>query len=170
MPRNLEFKAEVKGSASLEEAFRREGASFTEVLEQADTYFVVAKGRLKLREIAGKRAELIFYERDEKSSGGMQSRYEVVPVENGAVKDILSRALGVKTVVAKTRRLLMLRNARIHIDEVVNLGSYLEFEVVSQGDDAGDTALLERLKRIASPYVEKEICASYSDLITLARA
>lgn len=163
--KNLEFKAKINETVALEEAFKQDGASFVDILEQTDTYFVVPRGRLKLREATGRKPELIFYERDEKSSGGMRSLYTVIPMEDAAVKDALSRALGVKVVVAKSRRLLMLKNARIHIDEVKNLGSYMEFEVVSHGDDAGDVALLDRLKGIASPFVGTEINESYSDLV-----
>ncbi|MCL4539628.1 MAG: class IV adenylate cyclase [Bacteroidetes bacterium] len=168
MPRNLEFKAKINEIVALEEAFKRDGASFVEILEQTDTYFVVPRGRLKLREATGKKAELIFYERDESSPEEMRSLYDVVPADLG-MGEVLSKALGVKVVVSKKRRLLMLKNARIHLDAVDGLGAYLEFEVMSQGDDAGDAILLDRLKRIAAPFVEREINVSYSDLITLTR-
>lgn len=165
MPKNLEFKAKVKGRTSLEQIFNNNGATFVEALDQTDTYFVVLKGRLKLRETKGKKPELISYERDENSSSEMCSLYEVLPLADSSVKDILLKALGVKAIVTKERRLLKLRNARIHLDEVRGLGSFLEFEVFSQGDDAGDRILLERLKAIAAPFVETEINSSYSDLI-----
>ncbi len=165
MPKNLEFKAKVRERALLEEAFYNKGATFVETLNQTDTYFVVSKGRLKLREARGKKPELIFYERDETSPSEMCSLYNVLPLADSAVKDVLLKALGVKIIVAKERRLLKLRNARIHLDEVKGLGSFLEFEVVSEGDDAGDRTLLDRLKEIAALFVEMEINRSYSDLM-----
>jgi len=175
MPKNLEFKASVDDVAGLEKAFTGIGAQFTAVLNQRDIYFNVRSGRLKQREVEGKSAELIYYERDEASSSEMLSRYSVVPIHDASVKDMLSKALGVKVVVEKTRRLLMLKNARIHLDAVKNLGTFLEFEVVSsgrtpseQGDDKADAELLEKLKRIAASFVDKEINASYSDLVILA--
>jgi adenylate cyclase class 2 len=94
----------------------------------------------------------------------MESRYEIFPVTDPSLKDLLAKALGVKTIVEKVRRLLKLKNARIHLDEVKGLGSFLEFEVVSGGDDRADTALLETLKTYAAPFVVKEIKESYSDL------
>lgn len=169
--KNLEFKARIKEAESLESIFTQHGATFSDVLNQRDTYFNVLRGRLKLREIDGKRSELIFYERDESSSSGMESIYDIYPVVDPKLKDFLAEALGVKVVVEKKRRLLKLRNARIHLDEVKGLGSFLEFEVVSadggqgKGDDEADAALLELLKGYAAPFVVREINESYSDLV-----
>jgi adenylate cyclase class 2 len=162
--KNLEYKACVGELNSLASIFIEHGAVFAGILKQRDTYYNVKAGRLKLREAEGKEAELIFYERDEASSAGMESRYEIFPVTDPSLKDLLAKALGVKTIVEKVRRLLKLKNARIHLDEVKGLGSFLEFEVVSGGDDRADTALLETLKTYAAPFVVKEIKESYSDL------
>lgn len=171
MPKNLEFKAQVRELNPLEEVFKAKGAAFTGVLKQCDTYFNVHSGRLKLRETGGRRTELIFYERNETSSSEMESRYMVHPVRDASLKSFLSESLGVKTVVLKDRRLLMLKNARIHLDEVKGLGSFLEFEVVSaesataHGDDESDAALLGMLKEYAAPFVVREINESYSDMM-----
>ncbi len=169
--RNLEFKAQIKEPESLERVFAKNGAAFTTVLKQRDTYFNVSRGRLKLREIDGKGSELIFYERDESSPSGMESKYDILPVGDPKLKDFLARALGAMVVVEKERRLLKLRNARIHLDDVKGLGSFLEFEVVSAGEgqgkdaDEADAALLELLKGYAAPFLVREINESYSDMM-----
>ncbi len=167
--RNLEFKAEVREQEELQKTFVENGARYVATLDQRDTYFNVVEGRLKLRETDGKKPELIFYRRDETSSSGMESNYSIFPVEDPSLKEFLSGSLGVKVVVEKKRLLLMLRNARIHLDEVVGLGRFLEFEVVSTEEtEAGrkaDAALLERLKGYAGPFVVREINQSYSDLM-----
>lgn len=163
--KNLEYKARVGELNLLESIFMGSGAAFEGILKQRDTYFEVKAGRLKLREAEGRQAELIFYDRDEASSAGMESRYEIFSVPDPSLKDVLTEALGVKTVVEKERRLLKMKNARIHLDEVKGLGSFLEFEVISAGDDRADAALLETLKLYAKPFVVLEIKESYSDLI-----
>lgn len=163
--RNLEFKARVKDMASLETLFEDHGAVFVEAMAQTDTYFCVQKGRLKLREILGKQSELIFYERNEAASSGMESEYEIFGATEASLKNFLVKSLGVKVVVEKNRRLLKLKNARIHLDQVKNLGRFLEFEVVSEGDDLGDADLLDRLKKMAKPSVIEEVNRSYSDLM-----
>ncbi len=170
MPKNLEFKAHVGELNSSEEIFLHQGAVFSGVLNQRDTYFNVPVGRLKLRETAGREAELIFYERDEGSPGGMESRYSVLHVSDLSLRVFLAKALGVKTVVEKERKLLMLKNARIHIDDVKGLGRFIEFEVVASGDPSAedaraDAALLETLKGYAALFIVKEINESYSDMM-----
>jgi adenylate cyclase, class 2 len=163
--RNLEFKAKVKDLLSLERGFNEHGAVFIEDLEQTDTYFRVSNGRLKLREVVGKKSELIFYVREETSATSMQSNYDVIPLSDSSLKGILTKSLGVKVVVEKERRLLKLKNARIHLDRVRGLGNFLEFEVVSEGDDDGDSKWLNKLKKLAAPLVLEEINRSYSDLM-----
>lgn len=171
MPKNLEFKARVRELNPLEEEFKSKGAEFVGVLKQCDTYFNVQGGRLKLREVGGRPGELIFYKRNEASSSEMESRYSVLPVRDASLKSFLSESLGVKVVVVKERRLLMLKNARIHLDDVKGLGKFLEFEVVSaesaatNGNDEDDAALLGMLKEYAAPFVVREINESYSDLM-----
>jgi len=165
VPRNLEFKAKVKELKSIERIFADHGAAFVDDLRQTDTYFCVPKGRLKIREIAGKKSEIIFYERDENSPAAMVSNYEVLPIIDSSLKNFLTDSLGMKVIVEKERRLLKMKNARIHLDNVKGLGEFLELEVVSEGDDAGDAELIDGLKRIVEPFVIEEISASYSDLV-----
>ena len=69
---------------------------------QRDTFFVVARGKLKLRE-QPPAAWLIQYERD-RESGLMLSRYEIVPVADPErTREMLARALGVLAEVRKHR-------------------------------------------------------------------
>ena len=54
---------------------------------------------------------------------------------------------GVRVVVEKRREIFLVQNVRIHLDDVVSLGSFLEFEaVLSPGmNDAGGRAQLDEL-------------------------
>ena len=45
------------------------------------------------------------------------------------IKLLLSRSLGVKGCVKKTRTLYMVGQTRIHVDKVENLGDFMELEV-----------------------------------------
>jgi len=166
MPENLEYKARINRPEELEQLFLERGAKFSGVLNQTDTYFDVARGRLKLRETDGKSLELIYYNRDESSSGGMKSKYTIVHFATPRVKGLISRTYGVRAVVEKTRRLLMYRNARIHLDTVRRLGSFLEFEIVSEGNEMNDRDLLNSLKNVTRPFVVEELSVSYSDLVS----
>ncbi len=174
---NLEFKARVSDHEEVLSAFVKMGAKVVGVLHQVDTYFNVIDGRMKLRESDDREAELIFYQREERSSDRMESLYQILKVSDLRLKEILSKALGTKVVVRKTRRLLHWKNARIHLDDVEALGKFLEFEVVLSEETvpireshAADLATLGALKEVALPFVEQEIRCSYSDLMLSERS
>ncbi len=129
--RNIELKARDPDPARSLQTSLALGAGDRGFLHQTDTYFDVAKGRLKLRE-QEQGSELIYYERADESEA-RESRYRIVPVlEAQDLKDALALALGVLVVVEKSRRLLLWRNVRIHIDKVKGLGSFIELEAVAQ--------------------------------------
>jgi len=93
---------------------------------------------LKLREINDERAELISYVRPD-ASGPKSSHYYVVPVsEPHLVKRALTDALGVRAEVDKRRMIYLYQNVRIHLDDVRELGTFLEFEAVLESGVAED--------------------------------
>ena len=180
--RNLELKARCPDLAAAHRAARRLGAADGGVLQQRDTYFRVpvgpslagsaglslagSAGRLKLREM-GERAELIFYSRDE-SGADRWSDYRVAPVSDpAALSTLLGAALGVRGVVAKRRHLYLWRNCRIHLDDVDSLGTFLEFEVLSRGDQEDDRARLSALMASFAIAPGATIPVSYADLLGL---
>ena len=97
------------------------------------------------------------------------SQFHVVPVPRpAAILDTLDAGLGVQVVVRKVRRLFLLDNVRIHLDEVDGLGNFLEFEaVLAPGQDEADGyAQLETLQSEFGITTEAIIGTSYSDLLT----
>jgi adenylate cyclase class 2 len=133
MARNVELKARDPDPEGSLGASLQAGAVDQGWLQQLDTYFRVSQGRLKLREQDGS-AELIYYERSDESIE-RESTYRIVPVvAPDALKDALGAALGVLVAVEKSRRLLLWRNVRIHLDEVPGLGSFIELEAVAEPD------------------------------------
>lgn len=167
MPANLELKARLSSESHGMECARRAGAEDAGLLVQEDTYFLVPRGRLKLREIAGQQAELIRYDRRE-SADARWSSYEKIPVgDPGALKGVLGAALTIHAVVRKTRHLFLHKGARVHIDVVEGLGTFLEFEVpASEGLDP--VAHMQEL-RIAFNVDEGSILrCSYADFTAVA--
>ena len=164
--RNFEFKARIDDPKALLSRARALGFDLWGDLRQTDTYFNVARGRLKLRETAGFPAELVYYERDE--SGELRvSDYQIGSVTSGpALLTMLSAALGVRATVKKRRTLLLLDTTRMHLDNVDDLGRFLEFEVPVKEDEAAAAARLDMLLRELSFTWEDGIRASYVDLIT----
>jgi len=130
MPTNVEIKARVHDwprQCGLAEALA-DGP--VEILQQNDTFFEVARGRLKLRDLGGENGELIHYERPDRT-GPKRSLYRVVPTDDPAsLRAVLELALGVLGRVRKTRRLYIRGQTRIHLDTVAGLGRFLELEVM----------------------------------------
>ena len=128
--RNIEIKAKYPNLKHAEDLSTKIGAQFQWRRKQVDTYFNVNQGRLKLREAENETAELISYFR-ENIPQSRESRYHRLVVDNNKeLKMMLSDNLGVSIVVSKIRKLYLYRNIRIHLDEVDNLGNFIEFEGV----------------------------------------
>jgi len=166
--RNIELKARCSDLASARAAVEAFGARPSGVLEQLDTYFHCQHGRLKLRETAGVTpAELIWYDRSNEAKV-RPSDYRLVAVANPAeLKAALTDALGIRGDVRKRRQLLMWHNARIHLDDVEGLGSFVEFEVPVRDDtdDAAAKLKLDALILDLGLHWDDCIRASYVDLI-----
>ncbi len=166
MPQNLEIKARIDNPALIQQRAEKLGATLERKISQLDTYFHVNQGRLKLREIDAKNAELIFYQREE-SNSQRWSKYEIFPLKDSKpLKEILTKSLGVKAVVQKSRTIYLYQNARIHIDLVTNLGSFLEVEVVVDQDKQQAKELMTNLLQTFGIKEEQLKKHSYSDLVT----
>lgn len=165
--RNIELKSKCSDLARARDAALRLGAQEAGLLEQTDTYFHCKTGRLKLRETAGRRAELIAYSRPD-DAAARASEYHLAPVEEpGPLKRGLAAALGVRVVVVKRRQLLIWHNVRIHLDDVEGLGSFVEFEAVMDPgeDEATSHARLTTLAAALALRERDRISSSYGDLM-----
>ena len=133
--KNLEAKFRLLNHAQAEIRAAALGYVRRAILDQRDTFFRVANGKLKLRE-QNDGAVLIFYRRDE-SGPLMLSDYEIVRVADPArTLRVLEDALGAIAVVEKVRTLMTRDNLRLHLDRVATLGEFGEIEaVIADGDD-----------------------------------
>jgi predicted adenylyl cyclase CyaB len=132
--KNLEAKFRLADLVRAESRAIAIGYARRAILNQRDTFFNVADGKLKLREENGG-AALIFYRRDE-SGPLMLSNYEIAPVSNPATtRHILDAALGTLAIVEKERILLTRDHIRLHLDRVASLGDFGEIEAVIPADE-----------------------------------
>jgi adenylate cyclase class IV len=167
--RNLEIKARHADLAAARDAAVRMGAREAGVEAQTDTYFRVPHGRLKLREIEGQPAVLIWYDRPD-DTGTRGSAYYLAPAPDAAtMKAALAGALGVRGEVRKRRAVYLWHNVRIHLDEVAGLGNFVEFEAVlsAADDEAAAAARLVELSRALSILPGDHLAPSYADLLGL---
>ena len=167
MARNVEIKARVADPPATRRLVERIAGRPPETLVQTDTFFRVERGRLKLRELSGASAELIYYQRPDRA-GPKESRFErtVVP-DAPALRELLASALGVCGRVSKRRLLYRVGRTRVHLDEVEGLGDFLELEVeLEQGEPAG--AGVAEARRLMSRFGIAEdalVPEAYVDLL-----
>lgn len=166
---NLEIKARLENSGATRKVVQQLATRRVGSQVQTDTYFYCRHGRLKLRQIVGHNAQLIWYERPDTISP-KTSRYHFVEVADGdTVRAALSAALGVRCSVKKRREIFMYRNVRIHLDRVEELGEFLELEAVVEPQGSWDEAerlvrdLMERLQISSASLLE----SSYGDLLSV---
>lgn len=130
MSANIELKAKLANMPAAHEVARRLSGSSGEQLVQTDIFFAVSKGRLKLRIFGDNKGELIHYSR-ENIAEARRSDYIIVGTSDPwalcSLLDLVTRQIG---TVRKTRYLYLLGQTRIHVDDVEDLGTFLEIEVV----------------------------------------
>lgn len=167
--KNIEIKVEAKSFQDIVTILINMKATPKEKLSQIDTYYLIKNSiRLKTREINKKNLELIYYKRanNQKSK---KSSYDIMPYEyknKQNLKNILKKIFGVKVIVRKERQLWIYKNTRIHLDQVKNLGKYIELETVIK-NISPKKAMEEHLSIINKLELNKlkKVAHSYSDLM-----
>lgn len=167
MPLNIEFKAKSNNNEAAEKILLRHNPTFIGEDHQIDTYFNVPNGRLKLREGNIENA-LIHYER-ENTAGSKSSQvllYQHQP--NLLLKAALSKALGIKAVVDKKRKIYFIENVKFHFDTVNELGTFIEVEAIDKDGSIPKEKLQQQCEHYALLLnVKKEdyLSLSYSDMM-----
>ncbi len=132
--KNLEIKAFFPDLKKAENITLAIGAKKIWEHVQRDTYFKVNKGKLKLRQVDGEPAELIFYDRPPIKDSKISSYSIYRTVKADELSAVLAKFLDIDLVVLKTRILYLWQNVRIHLDRVNNLGTFIEFEAALDGE------------------------------------
>ncbi len=170
MPSNIEIKARIRDFAELQSRAESFSDAPVQVILQEDIFFHTRRGRLKLRQLAPDRGELIYYTRPDQE-GPKRSEYHIFPTSDPAnLKRVLALAYGIRGVVRKTRYLYLVGQTRVHLDDVEGLGQFLELEVVmreGQSDAEGQAIAEELMARLG---VERSdlLEGAYMDLLEAA--
>jgi predicted adenylyl cyclase CyaB len=167
MPRNIEIKARVHNAERFQELVESISDSGPETIQQEDVVFRSPTGRLKLRKFVDGTAELIQYERPDTLSPTGSDYIKVEMGDPMGLQEALGRALGVRGVVRKERKLYRIDRTRIHLDRVEGLGDFMELEVMLEPGEASQPGtqvaehLMARLGVSPSDLIEQ----AYIDLI-----
>lgn len=166
-----EIKARCKDADGLHEKLMALGADYKGTDHQVDTYYKVAKGRLKLR-MGNIEKNLISYFRPNDASVKKSDVSFQSIEEESHIPEILERNLEILVVVDKKRKIYFIDNVKFHIDEVASLGSFMEIEAI--GNEAKDRSFVElqnqcqKFMNLLDIKKEDLINQSYSDLLMLS--
>jgi predicted adenylyl cyclase CyaB len=166
---NIEIKARLSPEQTrlIRNAALTRSSLAPEVLCQTDTFYRVPSGRLKLREFEDGTAELIAYERPDRSGPKQSSYVRYLCADPKSLNEALARSLGIRGVVEKRREVIRVGQTRVHLDEVSGLGTFLELEVVlreSQSPEEGEVIAAE-LITVFGVVRESLIEGAYIDLL-----
>jgi predicted adenylyl cyclase CyaB len=161
---NFEIKTKISNPSKTLNKLRKIGVVYKNTMNQVDYYFKVGTYKEKIREIDKKTIQLISYKRLEKK-GKKNSNY-IIKKLSLKQKNNLLKQKPLLCVVNKTRELWIYKHTRIHFDNVVNLGSFLEIETVvkniSKKRGLDEFKKIVNLLKINLKRTEEH---SYSDLI-----
>lgn len=164
---NFEVKARTARQADIRAWLREQNADFKGVDFQTDTYFHVLHGRLKLREGNIENSLIQYFRADDPTA--RISDVALAPVADPtALKNALTRALGVKTEVRKRREIYFLGNVKIHLDELAGLGQFVEIEAIAPNPDMPVAELEAQCRQLMAAFQiqpEDVLAVSYSDMV-----
>ncbi|MBN2571627.1 MAG: class IV adenylate cyclase, partial [Ignavibacteriales bacterium] len=140
---NIEIKARTNDQDEIRKLLKSLNADFKGVDLQIDTYFNVNSGRLKLRE--GKIENYLIHYNRKNVEEPKQSDVILFKTEpDSSLKEILQNALVVLVVVDKKREIYFIDNVKFHIDEVTELGTFIEIEAIDIDGKIAKEKLLEQ--------------------------
>lgn len=166
MAANIEIKAHVSDLLALKKKVEDLCGRQENLLIQKDIFYYLKNYRIKLRDVNGS-SELIIYKRNN-TSGPKECNYLRLPIIfPKLVHLLLGATLGVRGTVQKKRSLFFAGKTRIHLDEVDNLGTFLEFEVVlgNNDDPTEGVSTANELMDLLQIKEENLISGAYIDLL-----
>jgi predicted adenylyl cyclase CyaB len=164
---NLEQKFRCADLTAAVATAKKLGAIDRGLLQQHDYFFPAPHARLKLRRINNDAAELISYRRDD-STEARFSDYTIVPIADAdLLVAALTTSLGPPRELIKTRHLFIFKSTRIHIDDVKNLGTFVELETVIT-TQSRSTAEEELDVVVQALNLKDAVASAYVDLLNAA--
>ena len=163
----FEIKAVCHDHGPIRSFLLENGARFVGTDHQKDTYFNVQSGRLKWRE-GNIESNLIHYFRaNQKGPKLSDVTLQEVP-KNSNLIEILTKSLGILTIIQKEREIYFIDNVKFHLDHVIGLGRFIEIEAIDEKRERNQKELKSQcefyLNKFDIPDVDL-IEKSYSDLL-----
>jgi predicted adenylyl cyclase CyaB len=164
---NIEIKAFCNNQDEIRKILKSKNADFKGADHQIDTYFNVHHGRLKLRE-GNIENHLIHYQRDDQEGPKQSDVLLFKSQPRSALKEILTRSMGILVVVDKKREIYFIENVKFHLDQVQGLGNFAEIEAIDEDGSLGKEKLLKQCEFYLQLFgIDQNdlIPVSYSDML-----
>ena len=172
MARNIEIKARIESVDAVAAKVAALADHGPTEIEQDDTFFACERGRLKLRAFSATDGQLIFYQRANQA-GPKESFYVISPTASpDSLREALTLAYGQAGRVRKHRTLYLVGRTRVHLDNVENLGHFLELEVVLSDGERHEPGVEEAHRLMAALGISAThlIEGAYVDLLSRRHA
>lgn len=163
---DVEIKAKYEDHSHIRNILKKKRALFGGEEQQIDVYFKSPKGRLKIRK-GTVESVLVYYIRDNIKGIKPSEYYLYKTSEPEKLEKLLKIALGELVTVEKKREVYFIDNVKFNIDDVKDLGKFVEIEAITTNPDD-----IEHMDEVVRSYVKlfdiKEIdiqSHSYSDLL-----
>ena len=171
MPTNIEIKAVADDLDRIRNVAMGIATEPGETLHQVDVFYRVDGGRLKLRSFSAGAGELIYYERPD-GPGASQSHYQIYATSQPhQLRTLLAAALDETVIVKKKREVFLVGQTRIHLDEVDELGTFVELEVVlnpGQSAAEGQRIVADLMQKLGIEEADL-VSRAYADLLAAKR-
>lgn len=164
---NVEIKARCNQPDQIRNVLKDHKADFKGTDHQIDTYFNVPDGRLKLRQGTIEQ-NLIYYNRTNTQSPKPSDINLVAAEHPDQLHQLLRNALGEMVVIDKQREIYFIDNVKFHIDDVKELGNFVEIEAIDNDGTFSEDELHKQCQHYLEllGILEKDLVAeSYSDLL-----
>lgn len=164
MKKNLEIKVRVNSLETIKKKLKSLSLNPVAVLNQTDIYYKNNEGRLKLR-IENDKPSLIHYQRVENGKTRW-SDYSILEINKSGKEatEFLERIFTTINTVKKVRVLYLYKDTRIHLDEVMGLGSFIELETVVKKSKKIAEEEFNLLLNLLKLNKKNQFLGSYNDL------
>ena len=170
---NVEIKTRINNPKDIESILLSYGADYKGTDHQTDHYFNVKQGKLKLRRGNIENTLIQYHRPESKDLKTSTVRLQFLPSDNEALQAILEDSIGLRSKVSKARKIFFIDNVKFHIDQIEQLGDFLEIEAISMDGAFTQDQLSEQcnkyidlLKLNRNNFIDK----SYVDLIEALNA
>ena len=166
---NYEIKAKSpeEKQRKIKKFLNKNNTEFKGVDHQIDTYFKIPEGRLKIRK-GNIENSLIYYNREnEKVSKRSEIEMYSIP-DDSYLEKMVRENRDILVEVDKKREIYFINNVKFHLDDVKNLGKFIEIEAISENGSLSEKKIKEQCdyyKRLFGIEDSELIENSYSDML-----